>query len=79
MDIKNKINNYIVDREFRIIYYNNMLDIINYIEIIDFSSSCIKIKYNKGKCFINGFNLCIVKMLDDEVLIEGRIDSIMLS
>lgn len=79
MDIRNKINKFLVDREFRIIYCNNIINIINYVEIMDFSSNCIKIKYDRGKCFINGINLCIVKMLDDEVLIEGKIDSIMLS
>ena len=79
MSIKNKINNYLMDNEFRMIYYNNFLNINNYLEILDFSSSIIKIKYIDGTIIINGNNLCISKMIDNELLINGVIKSISLS
>ena len=71
-----KLDRYLTDREYKIIYKNNYLNIINYIEILDFNEYEISIKYDRGITRIIGSNLVISKMLDDELLIVGNIEKI---
>jgi len=73
MKLLNKIDNYLYDREYRIIIKINEVNIINYDEIIDFSLTQISVKYNNKKIIIDGKNLVISKMLDNEVLVTGDI------
>lgn len=76
MRLFNKLNNYINDSEYRVIVGNNYVNIVNYIKIIDFTSSVIRVENKYGKTIVNGSNLVISKMLDDEILIVGNIKSI---
>lgn len=76
MRLFNKLNNYINDSEYRVIIGNNYVNIVNYIKIIDFTSSVIRVENKYGKTIVNGSNLVISKMLDDEILIVGNIKSI---
>ena len=79
MKIKDKIDRYLNDSDYKITYFNNQLNVNNYEEIIDFFCVLIKIKHNDGISIISGNNLTVSKMIDNEVLIEGKIDSIKLS
>lgn len=76
MRLFNKLNNYINDSEYRVIIGNNYVNIVNYIKILDFTSSVIRVENKYGKTIVNGSNLVISKMLDDEILIVGNIKSI---
>lgn len=76
MRLFNKLNNYINDSEYRVIIGNNYVNIVNYIKIIDFTSSAIRVENKYGKTIVNGSNLVISKMLDDEILIVGNINNI---
>lgn len=76
MRLFNKLNNYINDSEYRVIIGNNYVNIVNYIKILDFTSSVIRVENKYGKTIVNGSNLVIGKMLDDEILIVGNIKSI---
>lgn len=67
---------YIEDKKYSMIYKDNKLDIINYTKIIDFSSNLISIEYKDNIYHIEGNNLVISKMMDDEILITGNITSI---
>ena len=69
----NNIRSYILEEEFKLILKKNKLNIINYIEIIDFSDSVVKVKYVDGILIVNGNNLRVKKILNDEILIEGNI------
>ena len=71
-----KIDNYINEREFSIIYKNNKLNVVNYTKILDFSSSLISFKYIDKIYQIEGENLVISKMMENEILIEGIINKI---
>ena len=55
---------------------DNYLNIVNYLEVIDFSSKEISVKYDKGIIVIKGDNLVVSKMMDDELLIKGDVISI---
>lgn len=76
MRLFNKLNNYINDSEYRVIIGNNYVNIVNYIKILDFTSSVIRVENKYGKTIVNGSNLVISKMLDDEILIVGNINNI---
>lgn len=76
MKIMNKLNNYLYDREYKIVIKENYINIINYDEIIDFSLNKVSIKYKNKLIVIEGKNLVITKMLEQEVLITGNIFNI---
>ena len=76
MKIKDRINNYLNDNEFRVTVFANKIDIINYTSILDFSSTEISVKVNNKIVIITGDDLVISKMYDDELLIKGKIDNI---
>ena len=75
MKIFNDLRNFINDNTNKIIINDNYIDIINYSEIIDISFNLIKIKTNKI-ITINGKNLNIIKMQDNELTIKGIINNI---
>ncbi len=76
MKIKNRINNYLNDNEFRVTVFANKIDIINYTSILDFSSTEISVKVNNKIVIVTGDDLVISKMYDDELLIKGKINNI---
>ena len=71
MRLVRMIDNYINDKKFSMIYTSIGLDIINYSEILDFSSSKISIRYNNYIYSIYGNNLVISKMMEEEIFICG--------
>ena len=72
----NKIRTYILEDEFKLIFLDNKVNIVNYEEIDNFNENEIKVKYDKGLIIISGNNLVITKLLNNELLIEGKIKSI---
>jgi len=76
MKILDKINNYINEYDYKIIITNKFINIVNYKEIIDFDSKKISIRNNLGITIIEGKDLVISKMLEDEILITGIFCSI---
>ncbi len=56
--------------------YEGYLNIVNYKEISNFSSNKVDILYDNGKITINGKNLVVSKLLDNELLINGEIKNI---
>ncbi len=76
MKIMNRLDNYLYDKEYRIIIKENYVNIVNYDEIVDFNLNKISVKYRNKKVSIEGTNLTINKMVEDEVLITGNISNI---
>ena len=70
------LRNYILENKFRINIYENNIDIINYKEIDHFDDKIIIIRYEKGVITVKGENLIITKLLEDELLINGKIRNI---
>lgn len=71
-----KIINYIKEADFKIIYFNNSINVNNYDEILDVSDTIIKIKKDQKVVYIKGQNLQICKLMNKEVLINGKINTI---
>lgn len=76
MKIINSFRNYILDEEFKINVYKNKVNVVNYSDIVNFTSKEIIIRYETGKVIITGNNLSISRLLIDEVLISGVIEKI---
>lgn len=76
MKIIDKLDRYLNENEYKLILDNNRLNIVNYEEIIDFSLSNIKVKLKDKIVSIEGRNLVINKMVDNEILITGNITNI---
>ena len=72
----NRLDNYLYDKEYKIIIKENYINIINYDEIKDFSLTKVSIKYQNKIIIIEGKNLVISKMVENEVLITGNIINI---
>lgn len=73
MRLISKIDRYLEDKNYEIIIKENKVDIINFSEIIDFSSNNITLKCDNKIINVEGKNLIIAKMLDYELLITGII------
>ena len=76
MKLIRTIDNYINDKKFSMIYKDNYLDIINYTKIDNFSSSNIVVSHYNDKYSIEGYNLVISKMMEEEILVVGDINRI---
>ena len=76
MKIIDKLDRYLNENEYKLILDNNRLNIVNYEEIIDFSLANIKVKVKDKIVSIEGRNLVINKMVDNEILITGNISNI---
>ena len=72
----NKLDRYLEDKNYQIIIKENQINIINYEKIIDFTINKISLRCNNKIINIEGKNLIISKMLDEEVLIAGIIHNI---
>lgn len=72
MKLFNSVRNYIGENKFRIIIYEDKIDIVNYKNINDISNDVLKI----DNILIKGKNLKVNKLLNNEVLITGLIGNI---
>lgn len=73
MRLISKLDRYLEDKKYQIIIKENQVNIINFREILDFSSDKISLKCDNKIINIEGKNLIISKMLDEELLITGII------
>lgn len=71
-----RLDNYLYDREYKIIIKENYLNVINYSEIVEFSTARISIKCKRNIITIDGLNLVIAKMIDNEILVTGNISNV---
>ena len=71
-----KIVDYINDNKLKIRYSENMVNVINYDNILEIKEDIITIKYNNKIILIKGHDLKLNKLLDDELLITGIITKI---
>lgn len=70
------LRNYINDVEFRVDLYKDKVHIVNYTKIVTIEKSRISIRYSSGMLIIKGKDLALKKLLDDEILIKGIINSV---
>lgn len=76
MNYKGRLRNYFLENEFKVTYFQNKVNIVNYESIGHFDSNKIIVRKNNESIIINGNNLVVSKLLNDEILIEGKISNI---
>ncbi len=67
---------YIQEKEFRFTCFTNRIHIVNYQKILILEDERISIEYNDGVIVIKGNNLRVSRLLDEEMLIYGKISQI---
>ena len=70
------VRNYILEKNFEIHLTSKYIDIVNYTDIGHFDTSSITIYYDGGSVLVKGSNMTINKLLNNEVLVVGKINSI---
>lgn len=76
MNYKEKFRTYLKEDEFKITIFKNKVNVVSYESIGHFDSNKVMIRYNEGTIVINGDNLVVSKLLNDEVLVIGIIKSV---
>ena len=72
----NMLKEYINDNEFRLTVFSDRVHVMNFLNIVSLEEERISFLTSKGRVIIKGKNLCLNKLLDDEVLISGTIMNI---
>ena len=73
MRLINKLDRYLEDKNYQIIIKDNKINVINFQEVMDFSIDKVLLRCNNQIINIEGKNLIISKMLDNEILVTGTI------
>jgi len=76
MRLISKLDRYLENKNYEIILKTGSVNIINFSEIIDFSMNKISVRCDNKIINIEGKNLIISKMLDDELLVTGNISNL---
>ena len=76
MRLISKLDRYLENKNYEIILKDSSVNIINFSEIIDFSMNKISIRCDNKIINVEGKNLIISKMLDDELLVTGNISNL---
>ena len=71
-----RLNNYIDDKKFKLIYEDNLIDIINYTRLITIENNYVSLYINNKKIIIKGKKLILKKLLDNELLLNGEVTSL---
>jgi len=68
-----KIVNYIKDSNFKIIYFNNSINVINYDSVLEVKENIVSLKKEDKIIHIKGEDLRLNKLLEKEILVTGMI------
>lgn len=76
MSIIHKFREYLLEEEFSVTVYKDRISILNYKKIGHFDSNKICIIHETGKIIITGNYLVVSKLMNDEILVKGKIDNV---
>ena len=72
----NRIKNYIEDNEFHFDIFIDHIYIANYEKILSLSDTRVSFVAQNKKITLTGNKLSLIKMLDDELLIQGNLSKV---
>lgn len=78
MKMINNIKSFLYDKDYFINVFDNYVYVFNYQDLNHFSDTQINLQLEKFNIIIMGQNLCIVKMMEKEILVQGKIEGIKL-
>ena len=76
MELLHKLTDYVFEREFTLKYVQNKLNIMNYLDIVHFSSDVIRLTYGLGQVVISGKKMVVNRLMNEELYISGEIHKI---
>ena len=76
MKLFNDLRSYLLEEELKINVFKNKVNISNYTNIDHFDDNSVIVRHKDGKVLIKGNSLVVSKLVDNEVLIEGKINQI---
>lgn len=76
MKLLNQFRSYLLEEEFRINIVKGQINVVNYESIGHFDSTKVMIRYDGKTLVIKGKNLVVSRLMVDEVLVSGEIDSL---
>ena len=76
MGIVHRFRSYLLEEEFEMKMYKNAVNIVNFTEIGHFDSYKVIVKCESLIICIEGKELVVSKLLQDEILVTGKIEKI---
>lgn len=76
MHLINKMRDFLIEDEFKINIYKNKINLVNYTEIVHFNDNSVIVAYPDQKITVKGENLIVSALVNNEVLITGKIKTI---
>lgn len=76
MKVLRDVSEYLFNEELEIKLYLNKVNVVNYKELGHFDSTKITIYHNNGRILIKGSNLVVSKLLNNEILVTGKINNV---
>lgn len=70
------LRNVIYDKKFKVTILKNKVNINNYKEILIFEENQILVRAEESSVKVRGENLTINRLLENELLIEGKIKTV---
>ena len=71
-----QLKDFTLDKEFRITIFSDKIHIINYSRIDTITDNKLIIRNNNDKILITGAKFSLLKLLDNELLMQGNIKNI---
>lgn len=76
MKLFDNVRSFIKESEFSIHIYQNKVNIVNYDSIGHFDRTQVRIYHSKGEVIIKGSELVVSKLMQEEILVFGNIQTI---
>lgn len=76
MGLVHRFRNYLLEENFEIKMYKGALNITNFTEIGHFDSYKVVVKCDSLTVYIEGEDLVVSKLLQDEILVAGKIKKV---
>lgn len=76
MGIVHRFRSYLLEEEFEIKMYKGAVNIVNFTDIGHFDSYKVIVKCDSLTVYIEGQDLVVSKLLQDEILVTGKIQKI---
>lgn len=76
MGLVHRFRSYLLEEDLEIRFHKGGLNIVNFNEIGHFDSYKVVVKSNSVNIYVEGQDLVVSKLLQDEILITGKITKI---
>ena len=76
MGLVHRFRNYLLEEEFEMKMYKGAVNIVNFTEIGHFDAYKVVVKCDSLNVYVEGQDLVVSKLLQDEILVTGKIQKV---